>query len=159
MVCQTISEGKWKKNCRRKKKWIGRKKNNKKCLVLLYEELGIWRFCFPEDFLSEKDLGLEFYNIATKNDSRSQFFRLRTIVFDIITDKIQKFFAEHVSNIAVTLDKVTGKSLSEAFILTSTNPKYDKRLFIDLPIQYMKTTSSEHWENMGRTCSPHVLSL
>ena len=23
-----------------------------------------------------------------------------------------------------------------------------KRLFIDLPIQYMKTTSSEHWENM-----------
>ena len=38
----------------------------------------------------------------------------------------------------------TGKSLSEAFILTSTNPHYDKRLFIDLPVQYMKTTSSEH---------------
>ena len=38
----------------------------------------------------------------------------------------------------------TGKSLSEAFILTSTNPQYDKILFIDLPVQYMKTTSSEH---------------
>ena len=38
----------------------------------------------------------------------------------------------------------TGKSLSEAFILTSTNPQYDKRLFIDLPIQYMKTPPSEH---------------
>ena len=38
----------------------------------------------------------------------------------------------------------TGKSLSEAFILTSTNPQYNKRLFIDLPVQYMKTTSSEH---------------
>ena len=38
----------------------------------------------------------------------------------------------------------TGKSLLEAFILTSTNPQYDKRLFIDLPVQYMKTTSSEH---------------
>ena len=38
----------------------------------------------------------------------------------------------------------TGKSLSEAFILTSTNPQYDKRLFIDLPVQYVKTTSSEH---------------
>ena len=37
----------------------------------------------------------------------------------------------------------TGKSLSEAFILTSTNPQYDKRLFIDLPVQYMKTTSKE----------------
>jgi hypothetical protein len=38
----------------------------------------------------------------------------------------------------------TGKSLLEALILASTNPLYDKRLFIDLPVQYMKTTSSEH---------------
>ena len=38
----------------------------------------------------------------------------------------------------------TGKSLSEALILGSTNLQYDKRLFIDLPVQYMKTTSSEH---------------
>ena len=30
------------------------------------------------------------------------------------------------------------------FLLASTNPQYDKRLFIDLPVQYMKTTSSEH---------------
>ena len=42
----------------------------------------------------------------------------------------------------------TGKFLSEALILGSTNPQYDKRLFIDLPVQYMKTTSSEHGENM-----------
>ena len=28
---------------------------------------------------------------------------------------------------------VTGKSFSEALILASTNPQYDKRLFIDLP--------------------------
>jgi hypothetical protein len=38
----------------------------------------------------------------------------------------------------------TGKSLSEALILGSTNSQYDKRLFNDLPVQYMKTTSSEH---------------
>ena len=39
----------------------------------------------------------------------------------------------------------TGKSLSKALILGSTNPQYDKRLFIDLPVQYyMKITSSEH---------------
>ena len=38
----------------------------------------------------------------------------------------------------------TGKSLLEALILASTNPQYDKRLFIDLTVQYMKTTSSEH---------------
>ena len=38
----------------------------------------------------------------------------------------------------------TDKYLLEALILASTNPQYDKRLFIDLPVQYMKTTSSEH---------------
>ena len=39
-----------------------------------------------------------------------------------------------------------GRCLLEALILPSTNPQYDKRLFIefDLPVQYMKTTSSEH---------------
>ena len=67
----------------------------------------------------------------------------------------------------------TGKSLSEAHILGSTNPQYDKRLFIDLPVQYMKTTSSEHGENMvcakivlnvktktkNNLCTQHVLTL
>ena len=38
----------------------------------------------------------------------------------------------------------TGKSSSKALILASTNPQYDKKLFIDSPVQYMKTTSSEH---------------
>ena len=38
----------------------------------------------------------------------------------------------------------TGKYLSEALILASTNPKYDKRLFIKLQVQYMKIASSEH---------------
>ena len=34
--------------------------------------------------------------------------------------------------------------MSEALIFALTNPQYDKRLFIDLPVQYVKTTSSEH---------------
>ena len=38
----------------------------------------------------------------------------------------------------------TGKSFSEALILASTNPQFEKRLFMDLPVQYIKTTSSEH---------------
>ena len=33
----------------------------------------------------------------------------------------------------------TGRSFSEALILASTNQQYDKRLFIDLPVQYTKT--------------------
>ena len=42
----------------------------------------------------------------------------------------------------------TGKSFSEALILVSANPQYDKRLFIELRVQYMKIPSSEHLENM-----------
>ena len=34
--------------------------------------------------------------------------------------------------------------MSEALILAATNPKYDIGLFIELWVQYMKTTSSEH---------------
>ena len=49
----------------------------------------------------------------------------------------------------------TGKSFSEALILASTNPQYDNRLFIELPIQCMKTTSAEHGQNMGRTWQEH----
>ena len=37
-----------------------------------------------------------------------------------------------------------GNFFSEALILASTNPHYNKRLFIDLPVQYLKTTSSDH---------------
>ena len=67
----------------------------------------------------------------------------------------------------------TGKSFSKALILASTNPQYHKRLSIELPVQYMKTTSSEHQENMlctqivfcfcfdiqNNLCTQHVLSL
>ena len=62
----------------------------------------------------------------------------------------------------------TGKSFSEALILASTNPQYEERLFIDLPVHYMKTTSSEHivhidcsecQNNQKFLCTQHVLSL
>jgi hypothetical protein len=52
----------------------------------------------------------------------------------------------------------TDKSFSEALILASTNPQYDKRLFIELPVQHMKTTSAEHGKNMFCACSFHVLN-
>ena len=71
---------------------------------------------------------------------------------------------------------ITGKSLSEALIFAASNPQYDIRLFIELRVQYMKTTSSEHvvytncflflyWQfktiyvhNMFWDCSFHVLN-
>ena len=45
--------------------------------------------------------------------------------------------AKRCTNVQVNL-------FSEALILATTNPQYDKRLFTDLPVQYMKTTKSEH---------------
>ena len=53
----------------------------------------------------------------------------------------------------------TGKSFSEALILVSTNPKYDKRFFIELRVQYMKVPSSEHVENMLCTQIVFVLTF
>ena len=52
-------------------------------------------------------------------------------------------------------EKGTGKSFSEALILASTNPQYDKRLFIELQVLYMKIPISEYGENMGRTSCVH----
>ena len=45
----------------------------------------------------------------------------------------------------LNIELCTGKSLSEALIFASTNPQYDDRLFIELRVQYMKITSSEHF--------------
>ena len=67
----------------------------------------------------------------------------------------------------------TGKYLSEALILASTNPQNDDRLFIELQVQYMKIPSSEHVENMlctqivfcfcfdiqSNLCTQHVLNM
>ena len=64
----------------------------------------------------------------------------------------------------------TGKSLSEALIFASSKPQYDNKLFIELKVQYMKTTSSEHvvyincseCQNKNKNkylCTQHVLRL
>ena len=51
-----------------------------------------------------------------------------------------------------------GKSLSEALILAATNPQYDKRLFIELRVQYMKTVVFV-LTIQNNLCTQHVLSL
>ena len=70
-----------------------------------------------KDYLAEKDLGTEFYNVATKGDSKSEFFRLRTVIFDILSQKTKHFFQD-ISDISVTLDKVTVQRKSFTVIMT-----------------------------------------
>ena len=58
---------------------------------------------------------------------------------NVITLLHKKVAVEMILNVAPT-----GKSFSEALILASTKPQYDKILFIELQVQYMKIASSVH---------------
>ena len=60
---------------------------------------------------------------------------------DTIREKLKSLGCPYRTNISVPNPADTGKSFSEALILASTNPQYDKRLFI---VQYMKIASSVH---------------
>ena len=70
------------------------------------------------------------------------------------------FHFEHLQYDNIIIDDSTGKSLSKAFILTSTNPQYGKRLC-------MKTTSSKNvvyincseCQNKNNLCTKCVLGL
>jgi hypothetical protein len=42
-------------------------------------------------------------------------------------------FKNNSKGISLEPTCITGKSFSEALILASTNPQYDKRLFMELP--------------------------
>ena len=52
-----------------------------------------------------------------------------------IANKINQHF-ESVNKNDI-FNEVTGKSMSEALIFASTNPRYDDRLFIELQVQYL----------------------
>ena len=58
---------------------------------------------------------------------------------------VQTWKNENIVDIMVVQWKEsTGKSFSGVLILASTNPQYDKRLFIELRVQYIKIEISEH---------------
>ena len=62
-----------------------------------------------------------------------------------ICNKLAFILSEnYLGAVEVTDKQGTGKSFSEVLILASTNPQYDKRLSIELPVQYMKIPNSEH---------------
>ena len=48
------------------------------------------------------------------------------------------------THIAFSMFPIQVKKFSEALTLASTNPQYDKRLFIELQVQCMEIPSSEH---------------
>ena len=61
------------------------------------------------------------------------FFITYEKVEDIYFFAILKMFHRWSKTIRCNMDEDKGKSFSEALILASTNPQYDKRLFMELP--------------------------
>ena len=63
----------------------------------------------------------------------------------------------------MVFDFCSGKFFSEALILASINPQYDKRLFMELPLklqaQNMDRTLAEHGQNMFCACNFHSNSM
>mgnify|MGYP007048895123 CR=1 FL=1 len=72
-------------------------------------------------------------------------------------------FWNYLKKKRLIINTSTGKSFSEALIHVSTNSQYDKRLFIEVRVQYMKIPSSEHiglcFDIQNNLCIQHVLSL
>ena len=95
------------------------------------------------------------YNLYS-TDQKIRFYKSQNGFNPFLTEHFKFYrpvFLQDISCIFL----FTGKSLSEALILASINPKYEKRLFIYLAVQYMKTTSSEHGEN--NLCVQYVLPM
>ena len=118
----------------------------------------------PKYFRSRKILILNFQAFPWIENSKTT--NIKNLEFEL-KKRTLPYCALHIC---------TGKSLSEALILASTNPQYDKILFIELRVQYKKITSSEHVvyincfelsiqkqkticvHNMFLACSFHVLN-
>ena len=81
-------------------------------------------YCFQNCLSAKNFVGLNVLNYShnlenpvTKNDSEAEFFRLRNVIFDLLTEKTKKFFNE-VKDITVSLDKVTVLRISYTVIIT-----------------------------------------
>ena len=116
---QAFQEAKEEKVKNDVKNKLAGKKIIRNALLCFKRSLGFETFLAlnEKDFLAERDKGNEIFSIATRNDSRSQFFDLRSDVFELLSKKTKQFFNE-IQDIAVTLDKVTAQRNSYTVIMT-----------------------------------------
>ena len=93
----------------------------------------LWSFDSPE----------AIFSIMTKIE---KIFICKCEIFCHLMGQIQSKLLYKLVTYGPTGSLVTGKSLSEALILVSTNPQYDNGLFIELRVQQ-------------KLCTQHVLNL
>ena len=79
------------------------------------------------DFLADNNLfnlesSHQTFNVPSKNDSSDAFFKLREVIYEVVTEKIKNWFAiegkGEIDDISVTLDKVTVFGVSYTALLT-----------------------------------------
>ena len=95
---------------------------------------NFWLLCNSVDF-SQNYCSLLFIGNILRKYKKPIIPLTTTVKFAVINKRLTAYW----------LDQVKGTSFSEALIFASTNSKYDKRLFIELRVQDMKSTSSEHF--------------
>ena len=79
------------------------------------------------DFQSDNNLfhltaASQTLTVATKNDSRAAFFKIRDVIFEVVSEKVRDWFVQDgpgcIDDIAITLDKVTVNRVSFTVLLT-----------------------------------------
>ena len=115
-----------------------------------YSDLNFQCYCIFTDFEIVPPLNIFQVNLLCFKNFTTRIQRqIQNLPHEI---KLTNFsLLNFITSLYIKSSISTSKSFSEALILASTNPQDDKRLFIELQVQYMKIASSEHAQNMLRT--------
>ena len=99
-----------------------------------------------QDFMADMDYIHSTPGILSsqKNDSKAIFFQIRDDAFEIVSGDIHRFVKENVSELAVTLDKVTVCHISYTVILTFF---YNGRIYCYL--NKLATIPAENYDAQG----------
>ena len=98
--------------------------------ILLVEDL---KFLSPGERVGTKEMGIFSSRLNNEGTYDPSWFTLWWATHSKTTYITQEHPSKYQGNKPI-LVVCTGKSFSEALILATTNPQYDKILFIDLPI-------------------------
>ena len=100
-----------------------------------------------QDFMVDMDYLHSTPGIPTsqKNDSKTIFFEIRDDAFEIVSEHIHMFIKEKVTELAVTLDKVTVSHISYTVILTFFF--YNGRIYCYL--NELATIPAENYDAQG----------
>ena len=115
-----------------------------KCKVCnVYTMYNMYKYQFTHTLVKQKFNCSQHENVQIVDKGQD----IKPKEFEIYEDSLLEDIYEIKPETLIHQQTNTGKSLSEALIFASANPKFNDRLFIELQVQYMKIPSS----NLGKT--------